>query len=143
VELRLERFERSRTRTLGKLYVDEQFQCYTCEDVVRVDDPATAQDESQKVWGETAIPAGRYKVVISYSPKFRKNLPLLLNVPGFDGIRIHSGNDEDDTHGCILVGLGLNNTSTGIVKSRVAMGNLQHKIRAALGRGEEVWITIE
>lgn len=80
--------------TTGRLLIDGKFQCWTLEDVVR---PA-------KIAHETAIPAGTYEVVITESVRFKRRLPLLVGVPGFDGIRIHPGNCAADTDGCILVG---------------------------------------
>lgn len=80
--------------TYGRLYVDGTYLCDTLEDMERM----------EKVYGETAIPQGQYKMSLTYSPKFKRILPLIENVPGFTGIRIHSGNTTDDTSGCILVG---------------------------------------
>jgi len=80
--------------TIGRLYIDGVFQCYTLEDVVR----------AEKIHGHTAIPAGEYDVIITMSSRFKKLLPLLLNVPNFEGVRIHAGNTDADTEGCILVG---------------------------------------
>lgn len=132
MRIEIERIDRNQSRTIGKLYVNGQFTCYTLEDRER---------SGPKVPGETAIPSGTYRVVITESPRFGKPLPLLLDVPGFEGIRIHSGNTAADTEGCILVGLG--RTSNGIVSSRVALGNLQHAIQRALDAGEEVKLTIQ
>lgn len=80
--------------TLGELYLDGEFFCFTLEDTVR----------DCKVPGETAIPEGSYEVLVTNSPRFKRKLPLLINVPGFDGIRIHPGNSAEDTSGCLLVG---------------------------------------
>ena len=128
MELLLRRRPSSAHATLGHLFVRA---CYTLEDVVR---PA-------KIPGETAIPAGRYQVVITPSARFRRPLPLLLDVPGFDGIRIHPGNEDGDTSGCILVGRRAGDEA--IFESRLALEALQPQIAAALDRGERVWITIE
>ena len=121
------------TRTLGKLYADNVFECFTCEDKYRT--PSEA-----KVPGETAIPKGRYKVVITLSNRFKRELPLLLNVPNYDGVRIHSGNTEADTEGCILCGSTRNDS--GVFSSRIATNNLILKIRNAINSGKEVWITV-
>ena len=93
--LQLRRYAATGKVTLGRLSVDGKHCCYTLEDEVRT---------GPKVWGETAIPAGVYEIIINMSPRFKKLLPRLLNVPGFDGILIHKGNTAKDTYGCILVG---------------------------------------
>lgn len=79
---------------IGQLLIDDKFFCYTLEDVSR----------DIKVYGETAIPKGIYKVIVDYSDHFKKELPHILNVPGFAGIRMHGGNSASDTLGCILLG---------------------------------------
>lgn len=97
-------------------------------------------EKARKVPGHTAIPEGTYPVVISWSPKFRKWLPLVQGVPGFAGIRIHSGNYPDDTQGCLLVG---ENKAKGMVlNSRAWLRRIINAITAAREREESVWITI-
>lgn len=96
MKLLLDRKEYRDTSTLGDLYVDGNWEAVSLEDAI--------QPNGVKVAGETCIPPGTYTVVITPSPKFKRNLPLLLDVPGFDGIRIHPGNTPDDTSGCLLVG---------------------------------------
>ena len=118
--------------TIGRLSIDGRHECYTCEDVVR--------PRGQKIYGRTAIPAGRYRVVVTHSPRFRRRLPLLLNVPGFEGIRIHVGNTQHDTEGCILPGQG--RLAASVTQSRIAFDALFAKIEAALAAGDEVWIEI-
>lgn len=98
--------------TLGKITVDGVHFCYTVEDMVR----------TEKVAGKTAIPFGKYKILVTLSARFKKMLPLLLDVPNFTGVRIHSGNTAADSEGCILVGLG--RTDTGVSRSRDAMASL-------------------
>ena len=94
-----------------------------------------------KVKGRSAIPEGRYAVVISYSPKFKQWLPILLGVPKFEGICIHAGNTAKDTEGCILVG---QNREVGkVLDSRKWLYELKQKIVEANDRGEAVWITIK
>lgn len=102
------------TYTIGKLYVDGVYFADTLEDKVRdYNKDGDLLDKGEtKVFGETAIPYGEYKIIIGYSPRFKGNYPRIQNVPHFDGILIHSGNTAEDTHGCILVG---NNTEKGKV----------------------------
>lgn len=94
MELRLVREHFTETSTIGRLFVDNVFECYTLEDRVR----------PVKVKGTTAIDKGRYEVVVTFSNRFRKKMPLLVDVPNFAGVRIHAGNTHKDTEGCILVG---------------------------------------
>ena len=96
MNLKLTRFEFGDTYTIGKLYVDNVFECYTLEDKVR--------PLEEKILNKTAIPAGTFKVIIDMSNRFKKEMPHILNVPGFEGVRIHSGNTDKDTEGCILLG---------------------------------------
>lgn len=95
--LRLER-ECLEERTLGKLYINKEFFCSTIEDKYR------DLSKEKKVYGETCIPFGTYKVIINMSPKYGRLMPRLLDVPHFDGILIHYGNTEQDSAGCLLVG---------------------------------------
>ena len=97
LELTLARINLTAKNTIGVLRHDNSFLCYTLEDRVR--------PPGEKVFAETAIPAGRYQVRMTYSMRFKKIMPLLMDVPGFAGIRIHGGNTEADTEGCILVGM--------------------------------------
>lgn len=118
MELRMERTDFSEGSTIGRLYVDDQFECYTLEDKVR----------PVKIKGKTAISAGRYEVIINYSQRFNRQLPLLLNVPNFEGIRIHPGNTAADTEGCILVGGTKSEEFVG--ESRLAFEQLFNKLKA-------------
>ena len=126
------------TYTIGKLYIDGNYFCDTVEDVDRgLNDSMTEEEiKKNKVYGETAIPYGMYKVTITYSPKFKKNLPLLEGVKGFSGIRIHSGNTAKDSLGCIIVG---KNKKVGMVlDSRVTM----EKLMKVFDTKENIWLTI-
>lgn len=118
--------------TLGKLYLDGIFECYTCEDVER--------PNAEKVSGKTAIPRGVYRVVITPSVRFKRDLPLLVDVPNFAGIRIHPGNTAADTEGCILPGAVRSDDRVG--QSRDAFAELFSKIRSAIAAGEHVDIEV-
>ena len=148
MELILERIAKRKTYTIGRLYiqdsVDDEYlagtkKIYFCDTL-----EPTWRDYAhggRKIKGHSAIPEGRYAVVISYSPKFKQWLPILLGVPNFSGIRIHAGNTAKDTEGCILVG---ENREVGkVLDSRKWLKGIKHKIVAAKERGEAVWITIE
>jgi len=94
----------------------------------------------RKAWGETAIPYGKYKVVISYSPKFKRRLPFIKDVPGFKGIRIHTGNKAKDTEGCILVGQTMRTDWVG--QSRKAFEKLFKKLDMAYKEKQEITLEI-
>lgn len=126
MELLLKRLHKTSNSTIGELYVNGVFECYTLEDVERV----------VKIKNETAIPKGKYKVVITYSNRFKRDLPLLLNVPNFEGVRIHSGNTNHDTEGCILVGLTRSKDFIG--NSRKAFAKLFDKLK----KEKEINLTI-
>jgi hypothetical protein len=113
--------------TIGDLFIDGQWFCHTLEDVVRAD--------GVKIPGETAIPAGTYKVQITWSPRFSRELPLVVDVPGFYGIRIHPGNKATDTEGCILVGDGIGTDHASITDSRKAFDRLFPILAAAVAGG--------
>ncbi len=140
MELLLARRGYSDEATEGDLFdatddAQPEFLCYTLEDRVR--------PPGVKVPGETAIPPGRYRVVVTLSPTFRCWMPLLRNVPMYSGIRIHWGNRAIHTRGCIVVGddpTGSRDNWVG--KSRIAYDRLFDRIMAAQERGEEVWITV-
>jgi hypothetical protein len=118
--------------TLGKMYIDGVDMCYTLEDVVR----------EEKIYGETAIPAGRYRVDITFSNRFQRDLPLLIGVENFTGVRIHPGNSDKQTHGCILTGTGIGSDGNSLTESRAAFERVFSEIRDAIEHGEEVWIEV-
>lgn len=128
--------------TIGDLLIDGRFFCNIIEDAVRKlpgTCPYTPKGQScqckGKVYAQTAIPAGTYKITMEYSPRFKRKLPLLHNIPHFIGILIHSGNDESSSAGCLIVG---NNTIKGkVTNSRVT----SDKLNAILSK--ETQITIE
>lgn len=106
MKLQLKRIAKKSDYTIGKLYIDGEYFCDTLEDRVR------ELSKEQKIAGQTAIPAGKYPIIVNLSPRFKRLLPRLLNVPHFEGILIHRGNTAKDTSGCILVG---ENKRTGMV----------------------------
>lgn len=132
MKLLLEREKPSLTCMMGSLFVDGEFECFTLEDVPR----------PTKIKGETAIPAGTYKVILTMSPRFKKIMPLLLNVPGFDGIRIHTGNTHADTEGCLVVGQEVGPDGESLLRSRAAYQPLFEKMQAATAAGQEIFIEI-
>lgn len=129
--LRLERVEIVPAYTMGRLYVDGVPECWVLEDPVR---------EGEKVHGETAIPAGTYKVVRDYSNRFKRHMLHILDVPGFAGIRIHAGNTTHDTKGCLLVGQA--RAGGSVVRSVKAREALEAKVFLALESGEGCSIEI-
>ena len=129
MELTLKRTDFTEKSTIGELSIDGVFECFTLEDKVR----------ETKIKNITAIPAGRYEVVITFSNRFQTPLPLLLNVPNFEGVRIHPGNTAENTEGCILVGQQKQVDFIGA--SRAAFAPLFDRIKAA-SQVEKVFIDI-
>ena len=152
MELILERIAKRKTYTIGRLsilrlvpeeyrtYEHQEYFCDTLEPTWR-----DYKNGAYKVKGRSAIPEGRYAVVISWSPKFKQWLPILLGGPEFNkqwqGIRIHAGNTAKDTQGCILV--GRNQLVGQLLESRKWLYELKQKIVEAKNRGEAVWLTIK
>lgn len=122
------------THTLGVLTVDGKSFGYVVEDVDR--------HGAAKVHGATAIPVGRYRVDRTMSQRFGKVMPILLNVPGFAGIRIHAGNTSADTEGCLLPGLARDVVAGTVSKSRAAVDWLDAEIAKVIAAGGEVWIEV-
>ena len=171
MELILERIAKRKTYTIGHLYILRQvmdeyrpgeakdYFCDTLEPTWR-----DYKNGAYKVKGRSAIPEGRYAVVISFSPKMQQWLPILLGVPKFEGIRIHAGNTSEDTEGCILVGKNpaierekqelasasereqgrpkVNREVGKVLDSRLWLHRLKQKIVEAKDKGEAVWITV-
>lgn len=133
LEFRLERKEYTQDTTIGELSVNGFHLFYTLEDIVR--------SKGVKVKGKTAIPAGRYQVQNTWSPKYQRIMPLIMDVPMFQGIRIHGGNDEDDTEGCVLVGLF--KQTNRIHTCKPALDVVYSLINAAELLHRKVWITVE
>lgn len=119
--IEVKRFEFGTKYTIGRMYVDNVYECFTLEDAVRT---------GAKVDGKTAIPLGTYNVIITHSNRFKKELPLLENVPNFTGIRIHTGNTSENTEGCILVGKSWLGTDF-IGESKIAFNKFFEQLKKA------------
>lgn len=143
MKLTLKRIYKGLSYTIGKLYIDGEYFCDTLEDADRGlnDDMDLDTILELKKPTITAIPVGTYKILITYSPRFKQNMPILLNVKGFEGIRIHSGNTHKDTSGCILV--GENKVVGKVINSKVTYTKLYNILKEVLDNNEKVTITIE
>lgn len=136
MELILERKDLNDKSTIGELSINGVTECFILEDTVR----------DVKIDGKTAIPYGRYKIIVTKSNRFSKMaghdvyLPLLLNVPNYEGVRIHTGNKPEDTEGCLLP--GTEKGTNQVMNSKTAFIKLNDKINLAL-KTEDVWITIK
>lgn len=141
MELFLLRKTLTNKSTVGTLAIGVAHESYVLEDVDRALNNTMPADYIRKikVYGKTAIPTGRYQVVLTYSNRFKQYMPLLLNVPGFDGIRIHWGNTAIDTEGCLLVGNTVAKDFVG--ESKKAYSSLFIKLQAA-EKKEKIFITI-
>jgi hypothetical protein len=136
----VERKHRTAKSTIGELSIDGKFECYTCEDYDRDHNRDGDLDDAgeKKVYGKTAIPSGTYDVIINMSNRFKRKMPLLLNVPNFAGVRIHPGNTAEHTEGCLLVGRTRSVDFVG--ESRKAYTTLFEKMLLAKGK---ITITIK
>lgn len=139
MKLTLKRIALRQTYTIGKLYIDGKYFCDTLEDTVRDTNKSGKFDNGEKkIKGKTAIPYGTYEIKWTYSPRFKKYTPQLMNVPSFEGIRIHSGNSSTDTEGCLLLG---ENKKVGMVlNSRATINKFYPLIKKACSNGK---VTIE
>jgi hypothetical protein len=132
MEITLNRQPSFEETTLGTLFIDGEFECFTLEDTVR--------PNGVKIYGETAIPAGRYQVIYVPSQAFGRKMPRLVNIPGFSGVLIHWGNSKEDTLGCIIAGSRVSDAEH-VTGSRVAFDALDAKIEKACALGD-VWIDV-
>lgn len=139
MKLTLKRIALRSTYTIGRLYVDGNYFCDTLEDAVRdLNKNGKFDNGEKKVYAKTAIPYGTYEIKWTYSPRFKKYTPQLMNVPSFEGIRIHSGNSNTDTEGCLLLG---ENKKVGMVlNSRATINKFYPIIKEACSNGK---VTIE
>lgn len=132
--------------TIGDFKVDREFKCNTLEDPVRelndINHDGDFDDEGEgKIYGETAIPCGRYRVLFTYSMKLKRSLPILQNVPGYTGIRIHGGRIAKHSLGCPLV--GENKVKGELINYKYWEKVISDIVRNAINSGKQVWITIE
>ena len=134
----VDRLQKDEDVTIGAITIDGDFACWSLEDPVR---EIPGQPVSTwKIHGETAIPAGRYKVIVDMSARFKRLLPLLLDVPGYSGVRIHAGNTAADTEGCILV--GNERLAKSLARSQLALAPFMAKMGEAQRKGETIWLEI-
>jgi hypothetical protein len=132
--------------TIGKLYADGMYLCDTMEDKIRdlqdFNHDGDFNDSGEgKIYGRTAIPCGRYRVMFTYSMKLKRSLPLLVDVYGYSGIRIHAGKNHLWTEGCILV--GENKIKGELINYKYWETNISTLVRNAINTGNKVYITIK
>lgn len=134
MNLYLYRKHKLENSVIGELFINQEFECYTIEDIER----------PVKVAGKTAIPAGTYDINLTFSPRFKKYMLLLENVPGFAGIRIHAGNSSADTEGCLILGDNMDLDSERVGNSRIAVNRVFWKVlnNIIINPSEKVTITI-
>lgn len=128
--------------TISDVYIDDKFICYILEDKDRglLQQMSTEEIKKKKQYAVTAIPLGKYEVIVTYSNRFKKDLPLLLNVPGYEGVRIHPGNTDANTEGCLLPGSSKSTDFVG--ESKKAFEVLFNHIKQAIAKKEKVWVEI-
>lgn len=138
MHLQLVRENMSKLATEGKLFINGTFECFSLEDTDRL-----LEEGGKKIYGQTAIPRGVYDMDITYSNRFKQDMPIILNVPFFEGIRIHKGNTSLDTDGCILVGISNEKKDDNFIGgSKIAYDRLFLKLVEAKERGEKLTIEI-
>ena len=142
INLELRRIFYAPTYTVGKLYVNGQYWCDTIEDACRDTNKNGKFDNKEaKVMHKTAILQGTYEVIVNMSPRFKRMLPRLLNVPNFDGILIHNGTDENSTSGCIIV--GENKVKGKVINSTFWMNKLTDYLLAEQRKGIKISIAVK
>ena len=132
--------------TIGKLFDEQDYICDTLEDKVRelhdLNHDGDFDEEGEgKIYGRTAIPCGRYRIKLTYSPKLKRTLPFLVDVPGYTGIRIHGGKNENWTEGCVLV--GENKIKGGLINYKYWETVVIQRIQSHIKRKELIFITIK
>lgn len=137
LELDVKRIHRGKDYTIGELYINGTFFSHTLEDKVRL-----LNSYEDKIYGETAIPIGRYKVILIYSNHFKRIMPEIVGVDFFKGVRINSGNSKKDTKGCLLVGECKNVEDGFIYNSKKTYKKLFKILQDAVNRNEEIYLSI-
>lgn len=142
MEITVNRKVKTKVSTISDVLIDGEFYCYGLEDTDRglSNDMPIEEIKEKKVFAQTAIPTGRYEVIISFSNRFQQYMPLLLNVPGFEGVRIHPGNTAANTEGCLLLGQTMGADFVG--NSRLAYRSFMPKLRA-IEKTEKIFITFK
>jgi len=142
MEILVNRRTKTKLSTISDVTIDGVFFCFGLEDVDRGLKQSDDIDviKTKKVFAQTAIPAGRYEIIINFSNRFQQYMPLLLNVPGFEGVRIHPGNKAANTEGCLLLGQTVGADFVG--NSRLAYRSFLPKLRA-VEKKEKIFITFK
>lgn len=142
MEIQVNRIARKDGYTIGRMSLNGEYFCDTLEDTDRGLNSTMSLDEilAKKRKGITAIPTGKYDVILTFSPRFKRILPLLLSVKGYEGVRVHAGNTAEDTEGCLLV--GENKEKGKVVNSRATLEKLMSVLLECEKRKEKISITI-
>ena len=142
MEIQVNRIARKDGYTIGRMSLNGVYFCDTLEDTDRGLNAAMSVDEilAKKIKAQTAIPTGKYDVILTFSPRFKRVLPLLLNVPGYQYIRVHNGKRPDSTEGCLLV--GENKVKGQVINSRATLERLMSVLLECEKRKEKIIITI-
>ena len=135
MKLTVKRIDFGSNYTGGKLYVDGKYFCDTIEDSDR-----KLEDGGTKIHGETAIPRGFYRTILDFSQRFGREMPHLLDVPQFEGVRIHYGNSSADSEGCIIV--GTNQKGNWVSNSRATFGRLFELMDKAYDSGDIIEVEV-
>lgn len=143
MEIKVNRIARKGGYTIGRLFINNEYFCDTLEDTDRWLKSTMSVEGIlyKKRKGITAIPTGKYDVILTFSPRFKRVLPLLLGVKGYEGVRIHAGNSAEDTEGCLLV--GENKVKGQVINSRATLERLMSVLLECEKKKEKVTILIE
>lgn len=142
MEIQVNRIAKKGGYTIGRMSLNNEYFCDTLEDTDRGLNSTMSLDEvlAKKIKAQTAIPTGKYDVILTFSPRFKRVLPLLLSVKGYEGVRIHAGNTAEDTEGCLLV--GENKIKGQVLNSRATLERLMSVLLECEKRKEKISITI-